>query len=147
MEVNELRIGNFVEIDNPKSHPKIKGIVLIVTEINKNIGLENETTHSVSLDYAIKEPNTYYSGYAQYIKFIKPITLTEDWLIRFGFENIGSVYEIGELNALNNRDLTLVLCTEDNIISYNDYLHPILYVHQLQNLYFAITGKELTLNQ
>jgi len=129
MEANELRIGNLVFDDHSGR--------MIVSAINPYDGMYNHES-GVYLCKNNNLPSGYY-----FLKDIRPIELTEDWLIMFGFENIGSVYKIGELNALNNRDLELVLCTEDNIISYNDYLHPILYVHQLQNLYFAITGKEL----
>jgi len=75
------------------------------------------------------------------------IPLTEEWLLRFGFVKTPTKYYIGELNDLCNRDLDLVLTTNKNIISYQDYLHPIHYVHQLQNLYFVLTGEELKYNE
>lgn len=75
----------------------------------------------------------------------EPVPLTEGWLLKFGFKLQGKDFTIGELNDLNNRELRLFESSELNIC-YIDYLHPIKSVHALQNLYFALTGKELTLN-
>lgn len=66
--------------------------------------------------------------------WIKPIPITEDWLVKFGFEE-----------ALNG------WWCSDEIFSYKDgcfgfgvdRFTEIKYIHQLQNIYFANTGKEL----
>ena len=65
---------------------------------------------------------------------VKPIPLTEEWLLKFGFEN--KKIRIGVY------DLIVVL---PNSAFYNGCGFPCKYVHQLQNLYFAITGEELTM--
>ena len=78
--------------------------------------------------------------------FTRPIPLTEEWLLKFGFEikldnfnwNAGiGINEIG--------DFKLALRHTDNFgWFYKSRCTPIKYVHQLQNLYFALTGEELT---
>ena len=118
MKAQELRIGNFVLFDNKKV--EITGIVKSGFYFDKQ-------------DFAIN-----------LLEWFQPIPLTEEWLLKFGFVKTPTKYYIGDLNDLCNRDLDLVLTTNKNIISYQDYLHPIHYVHSLQNLYFALTGKELT---
>ena len=72
----------------------------------------------------------------------KPIPLTEEWLERFGFEKDDGIWEHEELmwsceisgddDSFNFKRLGLDLpCI------------GIFYVHQLQNLYFALAGQEL----
>ena len=68
---------------------------------------------------------------------IEPIPLTEEWLIKFGFKQWGDKYTFG-LKGINihHRQRGFVLRKSVPVIQY---------VHQLQNLYFALTGEELTL--
>lgn len=69
-----------------------------------------------------------------------PIPLTKEWLLKFGFDkkfNKGKITVIpnGRLNYENGR-------TYFN--SWTIMEKQPEYVHQLQNLYFALTGEELT---
>jgi hypothetical protein len=76
----------------------------------------------------------------------KAIPLTEEWLIKFGFLK----EELKTRTYWHNYDIKLIkgykrdgypfhlVC---NILS----VKPIRYVHELQNLHFALTGIELTL--
>ena len=69
-----------------------------------------------------------------------PIPLTEQWLLKFGFE----VYEFDNGQPNQYRLLDRILVIRDNkIVDYGSSV-VLDYVHQLQNLYFALTGKELT---
>lgn len=77
----------------------------------------------------------------------RPIPLTKEWiyklnLSRIGFNDDGDIY-------CNNGNRDDIWIQEDNnkffIQEYKDY--KIEYVHQLQNLYFALTGIELCLSQ
>ena len=130
MEANELRIGNFVLLDIKQTLPfthniKAKDIYDI------SIGDNEEWT-------------------------VEPIPLTEEWLIKFGFDkrreqifknhwkdkfyigfNYGrySLYQVGDVH--NHWYLNHEFEKTKRITSI------IRYVHQLQNLYFALTGKEL----
>ena len=98
---------------------------------------------------------------------IQPIPLTEEWLEKFGFEKViyaseSTGYGCEYILKVGNRDkdgftlngFTLIYqddfslgiyCKEDD----GDFITPDLsrfkYVHQLQNLYFALTGEELTI--
>ena len=71
----------------------------------------------------------------------QPILITEEWLIDLGFEDIGGhEYQIDHDLIVENE------YTENgfwNFVYGNAYITRIKSVHQLQNLYFAITGKEL----
>ncbi len=74
-----------------------------------------------------------------------PIPLTEEWYIKFDFNKISK-------NILYNENYPIItgvdLKFEKNgvVLKLNGELSgesKIKYVHQLQNLYFALTGKEL----
>ena len=92
-----------------------------------------------------------------YGKIYEPIPLTEEWLIKFGFEKLDSssciVYHIGHNEITHDWlfDLTWLkkpeLINSPNAPFYKNGRHTIYYVHQLQNLYFALTGEELTIKE
>ena len=90
-----------------------------------------------------------FSGIGIAIKKGKPIPLTEEWLLKFGFEKESNKsYSTGEeivYGVYKLDELTY------NSIQKNWWFNGVLsnqpiYVHQLQNLYFALTNEELTLN-
>ena len=69
----------------------------------------------------------------------KAIPLTEEWLLKFGFIND----KVLEFYRNDFTDSTIII--DYNFICLLGYSHVKLkYVHQLQNLYFALTGSELT---
>ena len=86
-----------------------------------------------------------------------PIPLTEEWLIKFGFIKNHKAFVTYERVLDYNTSLTLFKDHEDGVYSMvviltqqldeEDYQEIVLentsFVHQLQNLYFALTGKEL----
>lgn len=77
----------------------------------------------------------------------KPIPLTKDWLLRFGFEldadapEFDNEYFKGPLSI--NIPSVVFMGGGDNF-NLNIKME---YVHQIQNLYFALTGEELTIKQ
>ena len=86
----------------------------------------------------------------------EPIPLTKEFLLKFGFENIDKGGNDYITYTDPNHDYYLQLDVRndgkysilDNDNSFNDLrafsMVDISYVHQLQNLYFALTGEELT---
>lgn len=73
-----------------------------------------------------------------------PIPLTEEWLVKLGFERIENNWKCLNLQFATiswERLAGLTLSFEKESI----YLPHIKSVHQLQNLYFALTGQELTI--
>ena len=63
-----------------------------------------------------------------------PIPLTDDWAVKFGYENLN------EMRVCFVDD-----CIFDFSIDYTQFSN--LKVHEAQNLYFALTGEELTINE
>lgn len=116
MKANELRIGNFVQ------SLKEDGSLRMYYNVVK-----------------LQENGTINSGIINYL----PIPIDEFWLIKFGFvKNLTGNWFILE-NKFTNISLNLDgVC---DIGSNEEYTLPykIQHVHQLQNLYFALTGEEL----
>lgn len=116
MKSNELRIGNLI---------LWKGIE--VKKVDANI-----------IARADLDPEGFNMNY-------KPIPLKDNWLLKFGFEHIHddlfklhiteSVLLIVNLNILS-KDIAICINNQRFYIAKK-------YVHQLQNLYFSLTGKEL----
>jgi len=77
---------------------------------------------------------------------VHPILISEDWLKRLGFNEVEGAFN----NAFERESVILlespmgwyVMCGDGEV---NE--RPMRFVHQLQNLYFALTGEELTINQ
>jgi hypothetical protein len=72
--------------------------------------------------------------------FHRPIELTEEWLLRFGWEKKGPY-------KWDNDLMYDYLMTYPSGYTMNGVAYEIKYVHQLQNLYFALTNSELTLKE
>lgn len=130
MKASELRIGNWVYreyLDNDGNH----------------IGEYQVSAHDIEhLDV---------SGVFHQDGEATSIPLTEDWLEKFGFYGkYKSVHCHWSKNGVGIEQASNV-DDDENTISpspqefYYDFNFPIKYVHQLQNLYFALTGDELSL--
>lgn len=123
MKANELRIGNLVQVD---------GAIVKVDSIHTSEQYNTARTENGRL-------------YSFVLDCVEPIPLTDDWLVKFGFiEKDKWFYKEGFCIGY--------LTTEDNLqIEYCIAGHggwkvlELKSVHQLQNLYFALTGEELTL--
>jgi hypothetical protein len=71
-----------------------------------------------------------------------PIPLTEEWLLKFGFE----VYKFDhKKNQYRFKD-RLIVIRDDLFCDYGTGV-IINHVHQLQNLYFCLCGEELTIKE
>jgi hypothetical protein len=72
-------------------------------------------------------------------KLYDPIPLTDEWLLKLGFKL--------ENNAYWNENVSILGLENDRYIHFDGGRVFIRTVHQLQNLFFALKGKELTLKQ
>ena len=86
----------------------------------------------------VEEIGSYESPLTLFIDMYKPIPITEKWLIKFGFEFIEQKWI--------NEYITIVLFADGYYyLTFNlkQVGCKLEYIHQLQNIYFALTGKEL----
>ena len=83
--------------------------------------------------FEVKE--SYYQLLQVNLNCSRPIPLTEEWLLKFGYDlTTENHYALSGHLIWKCNDL--FMCDKNGIV--------LKYVHQLQNLYFALTGEELT---
>jgi hypothetical protein len=88
------------------------------------------------------------NGWIKYADIYESIPLTEEWLFKFGFYETSNDDFIGGLYTRKKPDRFLInketmsYCQLDYEGSIDDIV-KIKYVHQLQNIYFALTNEEL----
>lgn len=128
MNANELRIGNYYEIFDHKFNPDFNGVRCF----------ELETASEIFKAFSDGS-----------IFKISGIPLTEEWLLRFGFKlKFDNIYTY-PFKVSDNFvvDIKFEGWPENISLITNEYFssNSVKYVHQLQNLYFALTGEELTL--
>ena len=72
------------------------------------------------------------------LSLTKPIPLNEKWLMKFSFN----------FKELGFQDLSVSIGMSSKKIYFNigNYCRLLKYVHELQDIYFALTGKELEIN-
>jgi len=140
---SELRIGNLVIVENEKYRPKLKDVVLEITEINESMGLDNKNSHGIGLKHINQKPYTYYERYIQLIAFIKPIPITEDWLLKLGAtEEMLGHFLLDRFQLIWKESYNYWYVID----RYNAcYYSKVEFVHEWQNLYFALNGSDLTL--
>ena len=69
----------------------------------------------------------------------EPIALTEEWLIKLGFDN--GTLEHSQVGFIDDDFIN----GEMTFMFNKDWITKVKYVHQLQNIYHALTGEELQL--
>lgn len=90
-----------------------------------------------------------FDGDFYHLSDIKFITLTPEWLFKFGFveSNEGYFYNNYCIEDFHNGKFWIVSEFDNVIDNFYAIGKGIQYVHQLQNLYFALTQEELTNNE
>jgi len=129
IQASELRIGNWV--NNDIMIPKAKAMQVYPMMIAQLASKEK-----------VGEKTS-----------IEPIPLTEEWILNFGFVKPMEEYihynktqGVWTYSIQNHPSFTegyLLFIDVDDVAAPPSI--KIKYVHQLQNLYFALTGEELTL--
>jgi len=130
MKAQDLRIGNWVLYDE-----KVYAYGITTAECQVDLSMLIGMLES-----------------SDYIDMIQPIPLTEEWLLKLGW-----VWnkETNSYEKYPNGDARMHLDFNDVSNSYTMFnyvlkamiVERIFYVHQLQNLYFALTGEELKIKE
>lgn len=141
MKTNELRLGNW-----------IMGIgYMHVTELKTELGNNFITASNKDVVFMDEEDS------------FQPIELTEEVLLKVGFELVNTkrltgyemvkelennVYEFLVFKIFNNNDTLLnIRKQKGGGFEYGEFTkRGIKYLHELQNAYFCLTGKELEVN-
>ena len=131
MTTADFRLGNFIQ-DPAMTEKSIVSHIVVNTITSNQINGSN-------------------------ISLITPLNITEDWLIKLGFMKLSDVTATEPNGGFTKDDLFLQLdgnmkfiATLWKIEGRNDgnsftRIKAVLFIHELQNLYYAISGKELVL--
>ena len=120
MEAKELRIGNWVQTAVGFNEVAKLSDGLITVQLNPVASL----SHSKNLT----------NGF-------EPIPLTEEWLLKAGAVQPESSYKIGRFDIYFDRTSNGWIVSDSY---FGFYYATIQYVHELQNLVFALDKTELT---
>jgi len=137
IKVNELRVGNLVGLNN-----RVVTVESLTGGFNYFGAEEHDRGHLIGLYHVLFEKG-------------EGVPLTLDWLKKLGFED---VYDNGYDCALRLERFTFAISLDRRMLLIADPKAanqrakgiggiPMEYVHQLQNLVFALTGEELTIKE
>lgn len=125
MKANELRIGSYIWLKCHHLPVKVEGIF-------------KETNGSIWVETDLHE--------GEKIEDFEPIPITEERLERFRFKE----WDKGSKKFHNGTFEYFVYCdkvgkfhfySHNEVSGHSFYITEIEYIHQLQNLYFALTGE------
>ena len=131
LQTKDLRLNNLLEVD---------GVIIQVGKIE-----EKHITWNLSKKDNLRVWNPFLPINDERIKLIN---ITEEMLFKFGFKKIDhhrfkiqpSQYDWFYTYSIHDNAFRFYV--EDTILCLN----TIFYVHELQNLYFALVGKELVVS-
>lgn len=138
MEAKELRIGNYINQGEQLGELPLNAYQIYQFSLGGFISSNNIPT---------------------YYHYWKPVPLTEEWLVKFGFKKelssskdyfnfiLNDDYRVYENDGSWNISLVFLGGYDGDTTepSSHYFIKELLYVHQLQNLYFALTGNELNI--
>jgi hypothetical protein len=144
LNARELRLGNIIFTNH---YELVNGVAVLVQRITIIDSILND---SINYDPIARE--SYCS-----IKDCFPIPLSEEWVRKFGMESLDMEIDYVEW-GFDNGTNTLFHIIQDGIgkdfpfyleydLGFGNERREIKYVHQLQNLYFALTGEELEIKE
>lgn len=141
INANELRIGNLVS-NEFYEHFKTKIEVFSINDKGINLEIEDDIKWYEIVNRFIAPEYTFEKLYG--------IPLTEEWLLNFGFDEVySSWYRIRYDHTCNFIGFDISKTDDKSMegLRYYENYVKIKYVHQLQNLFFALTGEELKLKE
>jgi len=141
MKATELRIGNLIEFRH-------QGIFIILDF--HVTGFDKDSKEEIYM-VRVLTPDRKEIMLIKNVNELIPIPLTEEWLLKYGFElrdKVNGGY-VKQINFPHQKEY--LYCSKKGIVAlWSDpqnrefgIMNDCEYVHQLQNLYFALTGNEL----
>lgn len=143
IKINGLRIGNYI-FDDDGSIAKVIGF----KPYEHSVRCDEEEGCDILIDIHGADGKIR-SGYAVESTSVSPIPLTHEWLQRCGWATLSDEYDdikvwSKSLIEIALKDGKFHLHTSCTDPYYNQCIEePIIFLHQLQNLYFALTGEEI----
>ena len=130
MKASELKLCNYVYDDEDV----VVQVRMLLDQSYKDYDIGTPVLFSKEGD----SKTLYYSD-------IKAIPLTSEWLLMFGFKTANDTYyEKDGIGLITGYAVDGTFVCGNSFGSRHTHFY---YVHQLQNLYFALTGEELTIKE
>jgi hypothetical protein len=128
MKVQDFRVGNYVK------------------------SVLDDSIYEIDLwSLRVIQDGNYQNSYHPDVKVFEPIPLTRELLLKVGFDQCGYEFLFWEHDKIKGFQLAGINWVDEDIPEYQflNYevgtkIFSIHYLHQLQNLYFVLTGEELT---
>jgi len=142
MKAEKIRIGNFVNLKNWQDEISFFGeFDISQNELDKLVKTGDGNAKVLSITSEEVELlaygcDLYYYSYAE----ILPIKITEKWLIDLGFNKFP-----GSGQLFDTDDFWAGRLINDGFFEISHLELTLKYVHDLQNVFFALTGRELEL--
>ncbi len=127
INIKDIRVGNYIKDRGNK-----------ILKINKIIFSPIQNTYIIEQNNTINNQEVH--PLTEYLNNLKPIKLNDIWFKRLGFEKTNIEYVKGNFKwkLYNGKVLfTYGMC--------GYFETEIMYVHQLQNFYYILTGQELSI--
>lgn len=154
IQADELRIGNYVLIYRTLStvtgiHRSDKSIVVNPDDEKNNLQkyIDDCIAQTMGCIEVENEDDNVVPFYSE--KYIEGVPLTEEWLLKLGLAKSSIVgrFDFAGLNLQSNDGYFYLDYTDQYGEQEWCMEHKMKYVHQLQNLYFALTGEELNIKR
>lgn len=116
-----------------------------------NISKVNLTPHEIVVKTPIRAARKDFKWLCdnekEFLTLHKPIELSERWFVDLQFEVLQEGWYVKNKAFPSSEYWDFTWNIYDKELRWKGYILPVKYVHELQNLYFAITGKELELRE
>ena len=142
MKTQELRIGNYLYYEHTTHIVSgVHGNKVYSWWVKDGEPVIEYEAKDIS-DTQVENP------YLDVISQFEPIPLTEEWLIKLGFEKLTDSNDgFKNTTYTYTKGISFIVYFDGVRLSTNFWMgNEKHYVHQLQNLFYVLSGEELTLN-
>lgn len=137
VKATELRVGNLVTLSDKQRKELWDNQIHAQNKFFEVKTIYSDNDIALELDDEIVDINEV---------DVDTIPFTEEWLLKFGFKDNEYSFDLkAKTKKITASWYSRVVSTGVRNGFYIKKYSHIKYVHQLQNLYFALTGEELTL--
>jgi len=127
MKAQEIRIGNYIDRN---------GLMEVRVISQSGVKIYDHVNNIF--------PRTFFD----FDENIKPIPLSEEWLLKFGFELLTDKKKGYKNTSYSHGKIPILLYWDGSRLSTTFWQgNEMRFVHQLQNLIFALTGTELEIKK
>jgi hypothetical protein len=130
IQPNELRLGNYVIVEN---------------DLREESNSIHEITEIRQLDCQVRQ-NELGNYYGQKYKFIKPVLITKELILKLGFIKDKTLDNMYWHPIYERVYLHWISCINIHLGNKSGSIKMVQFLHELQNVFYSNIEDELTLN-